>query len=100
MMSACLPRVSSDDRGVDVAPLDGRPEAARTPPVREIRQVKSRSMYGIHILIKFNHLYQGTCCVRVHTHGRMCWWCVHTQWCARWRHGQQILFDRQMTKHI
>ena len=30
-MSACLPRVFSDDRGVDVAPLDGRPEAARTP---------------------------------------------------------------------
>ena len=27
-MSACLPRVFSDDQGVDVAPLDGRPEAA------------------------------------------------------------------------
>ena len=31
-MSACLPRVFSDDRGVHVAPLDGRPEAAQTPP--------------------------------------------------------------------
>ena len=31
-MSACCPRVFSDDRGVDVAPLDGRPGAARTPP--------------------------------------------------------------------
>ena len=31
-MSSCLPRVFSDDQGVDVAPLDGRPEAARTPP--------------------------------------------------------------------
>ena len=31
-MSACCPRVFSDDRGVDVAPLDGRPEAAQTPP--------------------------------------------------------------------
>ena len=30
-MSACLPRVFSDDRGIDVAPLDGRPEAAQTP---------------------------------------------------------------------
>ena len=29
---ACCPSVVSDDRGVDVAPLDGRPEAARTPP--------------------------------------------------------------------
>ena len=32
MMSACLPGVFSEDRGVDVAPLEGRPEAARTPP--------------------------------------------------------------------
>ena len=31
-MSTGCPRVISDDRGVDVAPLDGRPEAARTPP--------------------------------------------------------------------
>ena len=31
-MSACLPRVFLDDRGVDVVPLDGRPEATRTPP--------------------------------------------------------------------
>ena len=31
-LSACCPSVVSDDRGVDVAPLDGRPEAARTPP--------------------------------------------------------------------
>ena len=31
-MFAGCPRVISDDRGVDVAPLDGRPEAARTPP--------------------------------------------------------------------
>ena len=30
--SACLPRVFLDDRGVDVTPLDGRPEAAQTPP--------------------------------------------------------------------
>ena len=32
MMSACLPRVLLEDRGVDVAPLDGRPVASRTPP--------------------------------------------------------------------
>ena len=31
-MSACSPRVVSDDRGVEVAPLDGRPEASQTPP--------------------------------------------------------------------
>ena len=31
-MSAGCPRVVSDDRGVDVAPLDGHTEAAQTPP--------------------------------------------------------------------
>ena len=31
-LSACCPSVISDDRGVDVAPLDGRPEATRIPP--------------------------------------------------------------------
>ena len=31
-MSACCPRVVSDDQGVEVALLDGRPEATRTPP--------------------------------------------------------------------
>ena len=30
-MSAGCPRVISDDRGVEVAPLDGRPKAAQTP---------------------------------------------------------------------
>ena len=31
-LSACCPGVVSDDRGFDVAPLDGRLEVARTPP--------------------------------------------------------------------
>ena len=32
MMSVCLPGVFTGNRGVDVVPLDGRPEATRTQP--------------------------------------------------------------------